>query len=193
MKFDVWQIWIIVYIIFAVVTLVPVVKAIFKKIKLNPGGKRFEECLHFTVEGRKRLDDHYSRIKGTLIFWKNKAEMYKYLHYYCLIWSTTIAVSIPVIAQFIVKENNSLLFLTIVSIHSAIIMTLHRTLKVEKNYQDFRIGESEFYDLYRRMLDNPFYFGDTEDNQIKNYIDQVEVMRKQMRNTEINNTPTLNS
>lgn len=190
---DIWNIFIVIYGLIALITIIPIIKALFKKVKLFPGGSGFDECIHFSENGKKVLSQHYTRIYGTLIFWKNKAELYRHLHYYCLIWTTFISVIIPVVAQFINKSNNSIMFLTLISLHSAIAITIHRSLKVEQNYQSFRLGESEFYDLYRRLLDIPSEFGTTEEEQIKTYFSQVETIRKHVRNAETNNTPSLNS
>jgi hypothetical protein len=41
------------------------------------------------------------------------------------------------------------------------------------------------------MLDRPATFGSTEDEQLSNYFDAVENVRKYVRNAEIDNLPTI--
>jgi hypothetical protein len=100
-------------------------------------------------------------------------------------------VSIPFLAQAMNGDPYSKWLLIVVSAYTAIVLTFHRALKVDSNYKAFRQGESEFYDLYRRMLDRPATFGSTEDEQLSNYFDAVENVRKYVRNAEIDNLPTI--
>lgn len=188
---DFWIVSIIIYIFLATATLLPTLKAIFKRIELHPGGKSFQSSPHFSHDEKERLEQHYSRIEGTLKFWKNQAEKYRFFHYYCLYWTTTISIIIPVIAQLIDGTNESKLLLTIMSTHVAILLALHRGFKVDNNYRAFRNGESEFYDLYRKMLDQPKCFGENSEKQINNYFVQVESIRKKVRNLEVDNFPDL--
>ncbi len=188
---DYWLISIYIFIGLITVSGIPIVFAILRKVKLNPGGNSFEECTCFSDDSKLRLESHFSRMQGTLVFWKNKAELYKFLHYYFLIWSTVIITTVPIILQFITKENYSSIFLTVISTFSAIFMGLHKLLKVQYNYRDFRLGESEFYDLYRKLLDQPHLFGIDEESQINSYFSQVEQIRKKIRDLETDNSPTL--
>lgn len=188
---DKWVLVIFIYLIIAALTFIPVLKAILKKIKLFDGGASFNESIYFTDEGKKLLNQHYSRIQGTLIFWKNQAEKYKLFHYYCLIWSIPISIFIPILTQLLEVNFYSKLFLTVISSHAALLIGFHQGLRVESNYRAYRNGESDFYDLYRQMLDEPQSFGETESEQITNYIKQAAIVRKLVRNAEINNFPTL--
>lgn len=191
MNLDKWEIAIILYIVVALVTFIPTFKALIKKIKLNPGGASFDDSLHFSIQGKTLLNQHYSRIQGTLVFWKNEAEKYKFFHFYCIIWTIPISILIPIITQLIDQTYSSKLFLTIISSHAAILIGFHQGLRIEGNYKAFRNGESDFYDVYRQMLDEPKSFGETEDQQIENYVKQAAIVRKLVRNAEINNFPTL--
>jgi hypothetical protein len=74
--------------------------------------------------------------------------------------------------------------LTAAALHISIITGMHKFFKVEVNFKAFRQGESEFYDTYRRMLDNPRSFGPAEDDQLLQYFSQVSLIRKQVRNAE---------
>ena len=186
-----WIIAVGIYLGAAVLTFTPTLRAILKKVKLFPGGASFDDSPYFSTEGKKLLNQHYSRIQGTLIFWKNQAEKYKYFHYYCLIWSIPISILIPIITQLIDVNYYSKLFLTVISGHAALLIGFHQGLRIESNYRAYRNGESDFYDLYRQMLDEPKSFGQTEDERITQYIKEVAIVRKLVRNAEINNFPTL--
>jgi hypothetical protein len=78
-----------------------------------------------------------------------------------------------------------------VSAYTAVLLAFHKALKVDANYKAFRQGESEFYDLYRRLMDRPLSFGLTEEEQLSNYFEAVESVRRLIRNAEIDNFPTL--
>jgi len=184
-----WTIAIICYIIFSVLTFIPVVVAMLKKVKLHDGGQSFAESPHFSEESKELLQQHYSRIHGTLIFWKNKAEWHKRFHYYTLFWTIPVSILIPIITQSLDATMESKLFLTIISSHIALLFAFHRALKVENNFKAFRHGESEFYDLYRRLLDRPLTFGNTEREQIDNYFSDVDKIRKSVRVAETDNFP----
>jgi hypothetical protein len=186
-----WVIALIIYLGIAALTFIPTLRAILKKVKLFPGGASFDESPYFSPEGKKLLNQHYSRIQGTLIFWKNQAEKYKQFHYYCLIWSIPISILIPIITQLIEANQYSKLFLTVISSHAALLIGFHQGLRVESYYRAYRNGESDFYDLYRQLLDEPKKFGQTEGEQIANYIKEVAIVRKLVRNAEINSFPTL--
>lgn len=179
------------YLLVALLTLIPTFKASRKKVKLNPGGDSFESSTYFSEQNKLRLSQHFSRLNGTLIFWKNKAELYRCFHNYCLWWSIPISILIPVLIQFLNTTILPKLFLTIISSHAAIIIAFNRAFKVEKNYIAFRQGESEFYDIYRLLLDNPEEFGENQDIQIKKYFKCVEAIRKNTRNSEIDNIPKI--
>lgn len=70
-------------------------------------------------------------------------------------------------------------------------ISFHKGLKVEQNYKAFRLGESEFYDLYRKLLDRPKTFGNSEDEQIGKYIEETAIIRRNIRNAEIDNLPNI--
>lgn len=185
-----WMFASICYIIIAVGTFIPTFKAIVKRVKLHPGGSGFEDSM-FTSSIKEKLIQHYSRIQGTLIFWKNQAEKYRRFHYYCLCWTIPSSIIIPILTQYTTEDQYSKLLLTIISSHTAILLAFHRGFKVDKNFKSFRHGESEFYDVYRRMLDRPSVFGETEDEQLARYFHEVETIRKFVRNAETDNFPII--
>ena len=110
MNIDAWTWAIVIYIITAVLSLLPTIFAVFKKVELHPNGKSFAESPHFSNEIKEILKQHYSRIQGTLIFWKNASEKYRRFHYYCLFWTIPISILIPIITQTITDSNHSKLF-----------------------------------------------------------------------------------
>lgn len=191
MNLSPWSISIICYIAVAIITFIPVFVAIIKKVPLNPAGKSFSDSTYFSAENIEVLNQHYTRIYGTLIFWKNKAEWHKRFHYYTLSWTIPISILIPIITQSIDTTIASKLFLTIISSHTALLIAFHRALKIENNFKAYRLGESEFYDTYRRLLDRPKSFGESEQEQINKYFIDVEKIRKSVRNSETDNLPII--
>jgi hypothetical protein len=113
------------------------------------------------------------------------------MHYYTVCWSIPSSVAVPFLAQAITATPVTKWLLTAVSGHTALLLAFHKALKVEPNFKAFRQGESDFYDLYRRMLDRPHTFGATEKLQLDRYFDQVENLRKHIRNVEIENLPSI--
>lgn len=190
---NIWIDFIIIYVFLAIITFIPTLRAIFKRVKLNPGGDSFKVSLYFSQNQKSLLEQHYSRIQGTLGFWKNQAEKYKNFHYYCLFWTIPSSIIIPIIIQSMNDNNLSKMLLTIISTHTAILIAFHRGFKVEDNSKAFRLGESEFYDTYRRILDRPSSFGKNPDEQIENYFKQVEEIRKFVRNAETDNFPKIDN
>ncbi|NEJ72075.1 DUF4231 domain-containing protein [Rhizobium phaseoli] len=186
-----WLVAIVVYVTLAVATGVPVLRAIFGKIVLHPGGPNFEQSKHFTDGAKDALQQHYDRIRGTLGFWKKQAELYRRAHYYCLLWTIPSSVIIPFLAQASDADPLSRWLITVISAYSAILLAVHRSFKIADNYRAFREGESNFYDTYRRMLDRPHAFGTTEDERLDRYFDEVENLRKFVRNAETDNTPSI--
>ena len=188
---DNWVWAIAIYLILLIGSFWPVAKAIAKKVELNPGGAGFDESPHFDEENKALLNQHYTRIRGTLGFWKNQASLYKSFHYYCLMWTIPSAVIVPVITPFIEAGNASKATVTLISAVTAVLFAFHRGLKVEDNLKAYRHGESEFYDLVRRLLDRPESFGDDHPMQLAKYFDETERIRRFVRNAETDNLGTL--
>ena len=188
---NIWLLLTIIYITLAFVSFIPTLKAIFQKIKLFDGGASSEESPYFSDEAKKQLNQHHSRIQGTLLFWKKEATKYKNFHYYSVTWTILSSTLIPILAQYVNDDPLSKLLITVISSHTALLLAFHRALKVDKNFQAFRQGESEFYDLRRRLLDRPQTFGATEKKQLDTYFGQVEIIRRYVRNAETDNFPSL--
>lgn len=148
---------------------------------------------HFSEANRERLQANFRRMGGTLGFWKNRAERWRRLHFYCIVWTLLAGILVPVLAQVALRHPHGGTLITFVSLHASIMFGVHRSLKVESNYQAYRLGESEFYDLYRRLLDRPHAFGETESRQIDEYMRLVESIRVAVRSAEVSNTPGLDA
>ena len=184
-----WSWLIVSYLALAFVTLIPTLRALFGKVKLNPGGASFDES-NFSIEAKARLNRHYSRMQGTLGFWKREATRNSHFHYYCLWWTIVSSSMMPFLTQAVdPTDMASKWFLTTVAAHIALVLGFHRGLKVAEHFKAFRHGESEFYDTYRRLLDRPDSFGKAEDEQIKNYFEEVEVIRRFVRTAETDSLP----
>lgn len=168
----------------------PVTKADVEK-SIATAHAAFDAAPHFTDEQKSRLKRHYDRLAGTLIFWKVNAKKYRLIHFYCLLWTIPSAVLIPVLTQSISDNAVSKAFVTIVSAFTAVLLALHRGFKIEDNYKGFRHGESEYYDLYRRLLDSPKETENGIDGVVAEYIAETETIRRFVRNAETSNLATL--
>lgn len=186
-----WSGLIIAYLFLATLTLTPTLRALFWGVRLNKGGASFENS-QFSSESKKRLEDHYSRIEGTLLFWKKSAEESRQFHYYCLAWTIISSSLMPFLTQAIdPSEPTSKWLLTLISAHIALLLALHRGFRISDRYRAFRHGESEFYDTYRRLLDRPQTFGTNESIQLMKYFEEVEIIRRFVRNAETDTLPNI--
>jgi hypothetical protein len=107
MELDIWKVGIVVYFVLLVVSFFPVAKALVSKIPLNPGGASFNQSIYFDKEIKELLNQHYSRIEGTLFYWKKQASIYKSFHYYSLLWTIPSAVLIPALTPWILSDDFS--------------------------------------------------------------------------------------
>ena len=113
------------------------------------------------------------------------------MHYYSLLWTIPSAVLIPVLTPWISDGDFSKVTVTLVSAVTAVLLAFHKGLKVEDNLKAYRHGESEFYDLVRRLLDQPLTLGGNQAEQIDVYFDEVARIRRFVRNAETDNLGTL--
>lgn len=189
---DTYKILFWAYLGIALVTLWPTIRNLLGAVPLNPGGASFSDCSHFREENKKRLENHYSRLVGTLGFWKKRAAIYTSFHYYCVVWTTLSAWAVPIIGSLSSDTGGySKLLIVLVSGHVALSLSFHKGLKVADGMKAFRHGESEFYDLYRRLLDRPHTLGKDEEEQIDNYMSEVEKIRRLVRSTETESLPSI--
>lgn len=192
---DVYEILFWCYLAAATISLFPTIRNVIGKVKLNPSGASFEAADHFSEVNRKRLADHYTRLMGTLGFWKKKAATYTSFHYYCVIWTILSAWAVPIISalspQAVDSSGFSKLLIVLVSGHVALALSFHKGLRVADGMKAFRHGESEFYDLYRRLLDRPHTLGADEETQVDSYFAEVERIRKLVRIAETESLPSV--
>ncbi len=185
----VWAWLICGYIALALLTFLPTLRALLSDVALKEGGASFDQS-HFSSEGKERLAQHFSRMQGTLAFWKREASRNFRFHYYCLWWTIISSSVMPFLTQAAdYKDPSCKWFLTTIAAHIALLLAFHRGLKVAEHFAAFRHGESEFYDTYRRLLDRPQTFGEDEDTQIVAYFEQVEIIRRFVRNAETDSLP----
>ena len=182
---NLWSVFLFCYIGLAFITFAPVIWAAAKKVNLKNAKFSFSDSPSFSDEGKIKLEQHYDRLQGTLVFWKNKAEMYGNFHHYSIGWTIIGGISLPILAQAITADPWSKWTLTIISAHVALIFVAQKGFKVEQNYKNYRLGESEYYDIRRRLLDQPHRFGEAEPEQIDRYFTLVESMRHNMRTREV--------
>ena len=191
----IWEMALAGYLAVAVLTLLPVLWVWVFGVNLKPGGTPIEDSPIHSQEARIRLSQHYSRLEGTLLFWKKRATLFTGFHYHCTIWMILSAWAVPLIAVVArSSETDAAQWLLVaISSHVALALSFYRGMRVSDSMKAFRHGESEFYDLYRRILDQPDSFGSTEDAQLKGYFAAVERIRKSVRNAETENIPDLES
>ena len=84
---DPWATALAIYLAVALGTFLPVIFAWLSPVKPKDDGNRFKDAAHFSEAARVRLEQHFTRIRGTLEFWKKHAEIYKRFHYYTLWWT----------------------------------------------------------------------------------------------------------
>jgi hypothetical protein len=180
------------YLVLALGSFVPVARRLIRPATPYPGGPSFEDSPWFSDQAKSLLSQHFERMRGTLGFWKNRAVRYSSFLTYSITWVTIAAVVIPILSQTLSQDPWARWLLTTVSAHSSILLALTRAFKVEKNVQAFRHGESDFYDLHRRLLDRPRVFGSTEPERLANYFEQAELIRRFIRTAETDNFPSMN-
>lgn len=180
-----------IYIGIGLLTFIPSISSIvLKDSKLYNYNVDEINYTKFTDENKKRLIRCNDRIKGTLIFWKGQAKKYKRLHYYSAIWTTLNTVFMPILIQSIAGIAEGKILLTVISAHSAVIVAMHKGFKVENNYRDYRICESNFYDEYRKLLECDLSKVN-QDDVVNQYIEKINMIRKAGRAIEIDNMPNI--
>ena len=96
----IWGWSIALYLELALVTFMPTLKALVSGVKLNEGGASFKDS-SFSDKAKVRLEQHFSRLQGTLAFWKREAARNARFHYYCLWWTIISSSIMPFLTQAI--------------------------------------------------------------------------------------------
>ncbi len=179
-----WAAGISLLIICIVGTAIPIAHAILNKVDINAAPIWIENTVNLG-EQHDRVKEHYGRIKGTLIYWKNEAAAYHRLDTARVIWSLVSAVALPVLIQYYdQKDILANAFLTILTTWTGLIVSLAYTLKAEQRYQGMRQQESDFYDIARNLLDSTSPDDPQLKEKVDNYIKKVEVIRRTARKVE---------
>src|SRR5216683_3628573 len=186
-----WVISLAIYLGLAAITFIPTLLALTGPVRLNPGGPSFDDSPHFSGESKTRLEQHDRRIHGTLGFWKKQAAVYGRFHNYVIGWTVPSSIVIPILTQVTDGTAESKLLLTVISATTELLLAFHRTFKVDSTFRAFRQGESDFYDRRRQLLDRPKSLGATEEEQVENFFQEVETIRRLVRSAEIDNFPSV--
>lgn len=186
-------IWIIaccILVIGVIITILPIIVAFTKKVKLNKTSKWFNEA-DFLGNQKQRLIDHEIRMEGTLIYWKNKATAHNRLHNARVIWSLISAVILPVLIQFYDNKNLwSIAFMTGLTTWTGFIVALAHGLKSEEMFRGFRECESDYYDIARELLDLKISGSNRIEEKVNQFIKEAENIRKVGRKVETNSPPS---
>jgi len=185
-----WQAGVAGLLFSIVITIVLIVFAFLNFEKLNKQGKWFDTAEQLGDQ-QQRVLDHYSRIIGTLQFWKSKAIAHYRLHLARVIWSLLSGVTLPVLVQFYDKTiPSAVLFMTIYTTWTGFIIVLAFTLRSEEKYQGFRQQESDFYDKSRELLDFAKNNAPNLEKKVDEYIETINQIRKVGRKVETNSPPS---
>jgi hypothetical protein len=200
-RIDYWLVSLWLYVAFAILSFIPVWRATRRRITKSDVDTSVSQARE-TIKNARPIDDldekareaialNFERLAGTLLFWKYEAAKYRAAHYYCLFWTIPSAVLIPILTQAVNGSSSATTLVTVISAFTAILLAFHRGLKIEENFRGFRHGESEFYDLFRRILDRPGALGKDSKRQLESYLIETETIRRFVRNAETNNLATL--
>ena len=188
---NLWQIGLIILITGIILTIIPIVLAFMKKVKLDKPKSWFNEANHFG-NLKERLIANENRIQGTLIYWKNQAAAHQKLHNSNIFWGIISAVSLPVLIQYYEDTNIwSHAFMTILTFWTGILFSVSHTFKSEEKYQGFRATESEYYDITRELLDTPIKEENKLEKLVNEYFEVVEKIRKIARKVETESPPSV--
>lgn len=187
---NLWQLGLFALIAGIVLTIIPLIFAFRKRIKLDKPKFWFKEA-NFFGDQKERLIATEGRIQGTLVYWKNNAAAQRMLYTANIFWGLIAAVSLPVLIQFYEKSDNwSLSFMTVLTFWTGLIFAISHTLKSESKYQGFRATESDFYDITRELLDTPERDKAKLRLLVNEYIETVEKIRKVARRIETGIPPS---
>jgi hypothetical protein len=190
MNINLWKIAFILLSLSALVTIVPILLAFLKKVKIQRAPKWFSDASVFGNQ-QQRLIDHELRMEGTMVYWKNKAAAHQRMHNARVIWSLLSAVTLPVLVQFFDKQDLwSVAFLTGLTTWTGFIVALAHAMKSEQMYQGFRQCESDYYDLARELLDWPAQNPQDQEKQVNEFLKEVESVRKVGRKVETGSPPS---
>lgn len=173
-----------------VATAVPVANAFLNKVALDEAPVWMENAKNLGVQ-RERILDHYARLKGTLVYWKNEAAAHQRLHLSSVIWSLLSAVLLPVLVQFYdAKDSWANAFMTVITTWTGLVVALAYTLKSEHRYQGMRQQESDYYDMARKFLDSLRENDPDLDAKVEHYLRATDAIRRTARKVETGSPPS---
>ncbi|MFN8528994.1 MAG: hypothetical protein U0670_10310 [Anaerolineae bacterium] len=120
-------------------------RSVFREVFIEESG--------LTAEEQKALLSKFREMRGTLVYWKKQVAQNKQFHLYVMLWTSVAALLIPIVTQAISDQTPSTkVFLTVISLHSGILLAFHRLLKPNQAFRAYREVESKYYDLLREYL-----------------------------------------
>ncbi len=187
---DPWISGTVVLLVAILITTLPIGQAFLNQVAIDAAPKWIEDANNLGPQ-KQRVQDHYARMKGTLVFWKNKAAAHDRLDSARVVWSLLSAVLLPVLVQiYDARRFWAVVFMTLLTTWTGFVVALAYTLKSEQLYQGMRQQESDFYDLARHLLD----FADPNDPNLQATVDQyiadAENIRQTARRVETGSPPS---
>ena len=171
-------------------TIIPIIWCFMGFATLLPPGDWFDTSEEL-AQYRTRLESHYSRITGTLTYWKTKAAAHQRLYFAQVIWASLTGVTLPVLIQiFETSTEWPTIFLTILTTWNGILLVLAFTLNSRELYRGFRQQESDFYDESRRLLNEAVKDDPELDEKVEKYIRVVASIRLVGRRVETGTPPS---
>jgi hypothetical protein len=185
----IWFFLLLLYLVIIFVSFLPVWRAYAEepdREKIVTGNRLDElKSSKLSPTAQKEIEANYLRIAGALAVWQKEAKQAKSFYQYALFWTTVATPLVPILTQFVDEKPLSRLFLTVVSLHIAIVVAFQRTIKPNDMTKAFRQNESEFYDLYRRVIERPESFGSDDKTLLVKYFEEVERVRQNARMREL--------
>lgn len=180
---DPWQVASVGLAAGIVITVLSVGQAFLNQVRLDEAPRWVEEVTNLGSQA-DRMRDHFSRMKGTLVFWKNEAKAHYRLDVARVVWSLLSAVLLPVLVQLYDTAIWANVFMTTFTTWTGLVVALAYTMKSEQRYQGMRQQESDYYDLTRHLLDFAKPDDPNLEAKVDQYIADVEKIRQAARRVE---------
>jgi len=176
------------YLLMVLVSFLPTLRAYMKPIqnvKLTMDADQIKSN-KLTADELEQVQRNFAQMAGALRYWNKQVRQAKFFHYYALIWTTVGTILVPLLLPYVGNSPFAQLLITLISLHTALLLAFHRLLKPDRTFQGFRQIESGYYDLIRDMLDRPYLVEDPNKKmpRIDNYIERVKQYRLDARRME---------
>jgi len=186
-------IFVIVYLIAAVVTFIPVLWQLIAKV--DDQIREYEVInAGLTKEVEKILIPKVMRDQEAITYWKKYIMFYKYFNYYTIIWVTSIGLMIPILTQYVDADIKIVILkgvITTISLHSTFILTFSKVLKIESNYNTYRIAASDYRTSFNKVLDSAIGNLTAEKAAFEVFVKETQNIRKAVTSKEVSNIPKL--